>query len=213
MILPIYAHAIVIPVALPIPLELHLVSSGVVVAVSYLISIWASRVGFGVTAQHALCLGLSGLSTRVLDLIVRSASLVGALTLFLLVGAALFGVEDPLDNITPTFVWVIAWVGISFVSLTIGNVWSALNPWRSVHCLISRIPPLRFSRSPRYRRGNRLESLKMWPACFLFACFAWLELIYPDSISPRHLGLILLGYSGFTIIGIQIFGHFKSSLT
>ena len=130
MIQPIYAHAIVIPVALPIPLELHLVSSGVVVAVSYLISIWASRVGFGVTAQHALCLGLSGLSTRVLDLIVRSASLVGALTLFLLVGSALFGVEDPLDNITPTFVWVIAWVGISFVSLTIGNVWSARDPWR-----------------------------------------------------------------------------------
>lgn len=206
MILPIYAHAIVIPVALPIPLELHLVSSGVVVAVSYLISIWISRVGFRLTGQYFLCLGLGSLPTRLVELIVRGASFFGTTMLLLLIGAALFGVEDPLDNITPTFVWVIAWVGISLVSLTIGNVWSALNPWRSVHGIISGISPRRFSESSRYRRGKTLESLKMWPACFLFACFAWLELIYPESISPRHLGLILLGYSGFTIIGLQIFG-------
>lgn len=206
MILPIYAHAIVIPVALPIPLELHLVSSGVVVAVSYLISIWASRVGFRLTGQDFLCVGLSSLSTRVVELVVRGASFVGTTTLFLLIGAAFFGVEDSLDNIAPTFLWVIAWVGISLVSITIGNVWSALNPWRLIHVIISGIIPRGFSGISQYSRGQTLERLKMWPACFIFVCFAWLELIYPDSISPRHLGVILAGYSGFTIVGIRIFG-------
>lgn len=206
MIFPIFLHAIVIPVSLPIPLGLYLVSCATVVAMSYLISIGSTRAGFCLSEHQILCLRFGPKLSRLVGLIADGIGLVATAILFIVIWAAFFGVDDPLDNITPTFIWVVSWVGISLVSISVGNVWAVLNPWRLLHIIISRIirrGPLLGSRS---RWTQRLVALDLWPACLLFMCFVWVELIYPNSISPRHLGFLLVLYSIITISGMQIFG-------
>lgn len=44
--------------------------------------------------------------------------------------AALFGSRDPLMNLAPTLVWIVWWLGLSFLSALLGGVWTLLDPWR-----------------------------------------------------------------------------------
>ena len=61
--------------------------------------------------------------------------LVQAISVFLFVVvlvAALFGTSDPTENLAPTWIYVIFWLGLPFLSLLFGNVWRALSPWRAL---------------------------------------------------------------------------------
>ncbi len=33
-------------------------------------------------------------------------------------------------NFAPTFVWVIWWVGLAFLTALVGNLWEVVNPWK-----------------------------------------------------------------------------------
>jgi hypothetical protein len=76
---------------------------------------------------------------------------VAGITLFaLVVIAGLVGNQSPFKNIAPTMVWVIGWVGLSFASALIGDIWAMVNPWDSLARLVEW----------HHRRGNpqRLSS-------------------------------------------------------
>ena len=45
--------------------------------------------------------------------------------------AAAFGNELPLENLAPTFVFIVFWLGMVLASVLLGNVWSVLSPWRA----------------------------------------------------------------------------------
>ena len=65
----------------------------------------------------------------------RSRVLVQALSvaLFALVWtSALFGDTDPFDNLAPTWIYVVFWLGVPALSVLFGNVWRALSPWRAI---------------------------------------------------------------------------------
>src|SRR4051812_13958997 len=54
-----------------------------------------------------------------------------SVTLFLLVIlSGFFGRQEPGDNFAPTFVWIIWWVGFSFFTAFVGNIWPLVNPWK-----------------------------------------------------------------------------------
>ncbi len=131
---------------------------------------------------------------------------VAGITLFaLVVIAGLIGNQSPFKNIAPTMVWVIGWVGLSFASALIGDIWAVVNPWDSLARFVERHHP----------RGNPLRSnsalplsmpwLDAWPAVILFLLFAWCELIWDGSDRPRSLALALLGYSALTWAGMLLF--------
>lgn len=121
-----------------------------------------------------------------------------ALAAFLLVVAAgLFGDPHPARNLAPTAVWILGWVGLSLFCAAIGNVWPLIDPWASLHCLLPRKPA---ARAWPERWGAR-------PAVLLFLVFAWLEVVDPLASSPRHLALLLLGWTVVSVAGMAAFGR------
>jgi len=48
------------------------------------------------------------------------------------VAAGLFGNRNPEMNLAPVLVWIVWWVGLSFLVACVGNIWPALDPWRAI---------------------------------------------------------------------------------
>ena len=127
----------------------------------------------------------------------------GLLTLVFL--TALIGEPSSAQNLAPTFVYVIFWLGLVPVQLLLGNVWPALNPWlafaNGVAWVWTRLgrtwtPPLAYP-----------ERLGVWPAAVLLFCFAALELCYAEPASPRALALAIALYSYVTWFGMAAYGR------
>ena len=127
----------------------------------------------------------------------------GLLTLVFL--TALIGEPSSAQNLAPTFVYVIFWLGLVPVQLLLGNVWPVLNPWlafaNGVAWVWARLgrtwtPPLAYP-----------ERLGVWPAAFLLFCFATLELAYSDPASPRALALAIALYSYVAWFGMAAYGR------
>ena len=73
-----------------------------------------------------------------LERVLRSTALrvvLGVLSAVLLVVvflAALLGEDSASQNIAPTWVYVVFWLGLVPVQVVLGNVWPVLNPWRAI---------------------------------------------------------------------------------
>jgi hypothetical protein len=141
---------------------------------------------------------------RFFVMFVRAA---GIAVFALVVIAGLIGNQSPFKNIAPTMVWVIGWVGLSFASALIGDVWTVLNPWDSVARFVAR----RRQRGNPPRSNSDLPLSMRWldasPGVVIFLLFAWCELIWDGSDEPRSLALALLGYSALTWAGMLLFGR------
>jgi hypothetical protein len=118
---------------------------------------------------------------------------------------ALLGETNPNENLAPTFVYVIFWLGFVPVSVLFGNVWRALNPWRAIADAFVWI----YERLGGEARplGELPERVGRWPAAVLLFCFAALELAYIDPASPRALALAIALYSYVTFFGMAAFGR------
>jgi hypothetical protein len=132
----------------------------------------------------------------------------GGLSLGLLVVvwlAALFGKPDAGDNLAPTFVWVVFWLGLVPLVVVFGNLWSVLSPWRAGADAVA----WAWSRAGRSWEpaAEYPERLGRWPAAVLFLAFATLELAYPRAAEPRTLALAIVVYSWITWAGMLVFGR------
>ncbi len=123
---------------------------------------------------------------------------------FLLWAAAAFGTERPSQNLAPTFVYVVFWVGMAVAVVVLGNVWSVLDPWRSAAGAVAWVARKRgIEHSPRpYPAG-----LGIWPAAFLLFSFTALELAYYDPAGPRVMAIAILVYSVVTWTGMAVYGR------
>jgi hypothetical protein len=125
--------------------------------------------------------------------------------LALTIVAGFLGDQSPYKNIAPTLVWIIFWVGMTFASALIGNIWDALNPWRTLFAWADRVW------HAAVRRGLALEldyprALGVWPAFVLLLGFCWIELVDPDAGVPAHLAVLALAYTALTLAGMTAFG-------
>jgi len=57
---------------------------------------------------------------------------IGVALFVLVVLAGLTGSQTSTNNIAPTFIYVVFWVGLAVASLLFGDVFKAFNPWRSI---------------------------------------------------------------------------------
>lgn len=122
--------------------------------------------------------------------------------MFLLVlASAAFGPSDPLANFAPTFVWVLWWVGMAYISAFAGDLWRVVDPWAILFSGFGRLWP---ERRPwlLYPAG-----LGVWPAVLLFGAFAWIELISGSGERPRVLFALIAAYSALTWTGMALFGR------
>jgi hypothetical protein len=125
--------------------------------------------------------------------------------LVLVTVAAFVGDTSPSRNITPTFVYVVFWLGLVPVVVLLGDVWPVLNPWKAsadaLSWVLDRIG---------IQTGSGAEypaQLGRWPAAFFLFLYAALELAYWNPAAPRSLGLAILIYSALTWMGAAVFGR------
>jgi len=188
---------------LPVPGWLFLVAGATVLVVSFVAlgALWRTpklREGHGwplpVGFQRAV---LSPWTRRVVQTL--------ALVLFVLVwSAAAFGANLGTDNIAPVFVYVTFWVGVTFASAVLGDVWSALNPWRAAaDCIAWTARRAGWARQPR----PYPETLCVWPGALLLAAFIVLELVWENRAEPRTMAWAILAYSVCNWTGMLAYGR------
>jgi hypothetical protein len=128
--------------------------------------------------------------------------------LFVLVLYAGFrGISDPTQNFSVIFVFYTSWLGMVLVSVLLGDVFRAFNPWRALSRLVSggfrliagQSAPVPFSYPDRLGR---------WPAVLGVLLFVWLELIAGGgaSPSPHDVAVGTLIYSVITFACMTLFG-------
>ena len=116
------------------------------------------------------------------------------LALVLVTGYA--GPDTPLDNFAPTFVFIIFWVGLVFVSVLFGDLFRAFNPWRALgRVLFARRTPRPYP-----------ERLGRWPAAVGLFAFTWIELASGWGEEPATLATAVAGYTVLTLVGMAIYG-------
>lgn len=191
---------------LPVPTSYFVVGAGVVLVLSFaaLAALWRRPL----LERHAGGRPLPAALERVL-LSRALRGTVGALSLALLLLvwlAAAIGERAGADNLAPTFVYVVFWLGLVPLSVLLGDVWRALNPWKAAAdgaaWLWSRLgrdyePPFRYPE----------EALGRLPAAVGLLAFAALELAYVEPSSPRALAVAIAVYSWATWLGMAAFGR------
>ena len=119
---------------------------------------------------------------------------VAILALVLVTGYA--GPATPLDNFAPTFVFIIFWVGLVFVSVLLGDVFRLFNPWRAIGRVLFR---------GRARRPYPVR-LGRWPAAIGLLVFTWIELASGWGEHPATLATAVAGYSVLTLAAMAVYG-------
>lgn len=199
------AHGIGSVRDLPLPEWLFLWGGAVVLVLSFLLlgTLWQRPRLERAQAGRPLPAGLERvLRSRAVRFLAGTAS-AGLLVLVLL--TATIGEPSPSLNLSPTFVYVIFWLGFIVLQVLFGNVWSVLNPWRAwadafawLWGRLGRtwVPPLAYP-----------ERLGIYPAVALLFAYTVLELAYFDPASPRALGLAIAIYSYVTWFGMAAYGR------
>ena len=200
---PLHAHGFGQRYDLPVPLWLYLLGAGATVGLSFIMVVVLMPARRSTDRQRQRLFPSGGMVGKSIISVVR----VAAFLLFaLVVIAGLIGNQSPFKNIAPTMVWVIGWVGLSFMSALLGDVWTVVNPWDGLARFVER----------RHRRNSPpsgsaasfgMPWFDAWPSVLLFLVFAWCELIWDGSDHPRSLAVALLGYSALTWAGMLAFGR------
>ena len=140
--------------------------------------------------------------------------LCGALGVFIFgvaIYAGLKGTVAPDRNASLTIVYVTAWLGFPIVSVFLGNVFSAFNPWQAISASIGRAFRLLSPEGPVHLKYP--EKAGRWPAAVGLVAFVWLELVYSQGsdvsagVMPHDLGVAGIAYSIYTFVMVAIFGR------
>lgn len=192
---PALAHAAERGFVLLLPTELYIAGGVAVVALSFALMALLPAAPARALDRLAWPLGrLPASLTTILSL--ASLGLVLALIL-----AGRLGTQDPLENPLPLAVWTLWWLGLTVLTALVGDLWSALNPWRGLVDLACRLPWL--ARPPlRYPAW-----LGHGPALVQFLAFAWFELIYTAPQSPELLAGAVALYLALNLVAALLFGR------
>jgi hypothetical protein len=207
---PALAHGFGPTYDIPIPLWLYLYGAAAAVVLAFLPLALFSRKERDADAPYRYS-RFDLFRVRLMRTILTSRLLTGGLrllsvALFLVVViAGLVGLQSGY-NFAPTFVWVTWWVGLSFFTSFVGNLWPLVNPWRVIFDWAEVL-----ARRVGYRDGLELderypEALGIWPAVGLYLVFVWIENVFSGSYVPRNIALFALAYTLITLYGMAFFG-------
>jgi hypothetical protein len=205
---PAMAHGFGPTYDIPIPLWLYLYGAATAVVLAFVPLALFSRK----TPDDAYRYPRFDLfGVRWLRKLLTSRLLVGGLRalsvvlFFVVIVAGLVGLQSGF-NIVPTFVWVTWWVGFSFFTALVGNLWPLVSPWGVLfdwaEGLVRRLG---------FRGGLELGehypvALGIWPGVGLYLVFVWFENVFSGSYVPRNVVFFALGYSLITFYGMAFFG-------
>jgi len=195
-LLPLLAHGIVGRQDLPIPRWLFAWAAAAVLVVSFVaLAVLWTRPRLEDARERRLL--------RVPAALEVLAGLVGIALFALVVYAGLAGEQVETANLAPTFVYVVFWVGLVPLSLLLGDVFAAVNPWRAMG---------RGAGWLAARAGAVPEPLAYptwlgrWPAVAGLLAFAWVELVWGQGSDPSTLAVLALAYAATQLVGMSLFG-------
>jgi hypothetical protein len=196
------AHGIVGRADLPIPVWLFSWAAALVLIVSFvaLSTMWRRP---QLQSEHRRRL------FRMPAALARLGSLAGIGLFALVLYSGFAGAQVWSVNFSVTFIYVIFWVGTPLASAVLGDVFTALSPWRScgraVRWVGRRVAPRMFCRPPLLRYPDWLGT---WPSVAALIGFAWCELVYvvPDRDQPSTLAALALSYFLAMLAGQGLFG-------
>jgi hypothetical protein len=131
--------------------------------------------------------------------------LVGIALLVVVLWAGFAGVQTPAANVTPTFVYVIFWNGLVLVSVLLGDVFRAFNPWRAAAKGVAWVAE-RAAGQPMPAPMSYPARLGRFPAAVGLVLFAALELVIDNGNMPRNVAIATVVYSAATWIGMALYG-------
>jgi len=139
-----------------------------------------------------------------------AAAVVGVGLLAVVVWSGLSGTEQPNANFSITFAFVTFWLGVVLLSVLLGDVFRAFNPWRAIAGVAGAARSV-LLRRPRPPPLPYPERLGRWPAVVGIVAFLWLELVFPAAtetggVAPRDVALATIVYSGLTLFAMAVFG-------
>ena len=210
LLLPV-AHGLLIGRQdLPIPAWLFAWGASIVLIVSFVaLSVAWRDSKFSSDHWRPVSERLSRPVTALATQIVTGA--IGVFVLGVVVYTGLRGTDEPNLNFAVTFVFVTFWLGMVLLSILLGDVFRAFNPWRAIARAVgavfrlvagqARPAPLRYP-----------ERLGRWPAVVGLVAFVWLELVYGTSgfqavgLQPTTVAVATLAYTAYTLLAMLLFG-------
>ena len=139
---------------------------------------------------------------RILDPL---AGALGVALFALVVYAGFAGDQTTTNNLAPTLIFVLFWVGLAVVSPIFGDVFKALNPWRAIARAVAwAATPI--SRGDLPTPLPYPEKLGRWPAAIGILAFAWVELVYSGRGDPSNLAVLALAYAAVQFVGMSLYG-------
>jgi hypothetical protein len=132
----------------------------------------------------------------------------GLLAFALILWAGFAGTQEaPRANLAPTGIYVIFWIGFPVLSLFLGDVFRAFNPWRAVVRVIEALLARGRGDGVAARTHRAYpERLGHWPAAAGILVFAWVELVYTQRDDPSQLATMALVYAAVQVIGMLVYG-------
>jgi len=192
---PVYAHAFGQQYNLPVPFWLYAYGAAFAVIISFAI------IGFFIndTKKNISYPKIDISNWKVVFLLKNHLfqNLVKIVSLFLFIItilSGLFGTADSVSNFSTTFFWIIFLLGLTYCCAIIGNVYSFLNPWKTISEFLGKEEgimqyPKRFG---------------YYPGLIIYFFLIWIELI--GRFNPLQLSTVIVLYSTLTFLGIYIFG-------
>jgi hypothetical protein len=190
---------------LPVPESFFFTTAAIVLVVSFVAlgALWRrpllERHADGRRLPRALQAVLLSRALRIL----LGAISVGLLVLVL--ATAFFGTSLELLNFAPTFVYVTFWLGLPLLSVTLGDVWRVLSPWRAIaDATVWAIERTGRVAEPLLEPTQRFGR---YPAALALFAFVALELAHPRPAYPRTLGVAAALYTYWALAGMAVFGR------
>ena len=155
-------HGVVNVGDLPIPFDIVLNSSALVVLITfvYLKVSWKESI---ITPRQEVFNDKQNFIGK----------LFGIIILFLLVAPGIFGNESSKTSVAPLILWVFLWIGVPVLGLLFGDIYSKFNPLNLFSL-----------------KSNKPESVYF--ACILFIGLTWFELVWKEPGNPLNIAIVLI---------------------
>ena len=155
-------HGVVNVGDLPIPFDIVLNSSALVVLITfvYLKVSWKESI---ITPRQEVFNDKQNFIGK----------LFGIIILFLLVAPGIFGNESSKTSIAPLILWVFLWIGVPVLGLLFGDIYSKFNPLNLFSI-----------------KSDKPESVYF--ACILFIGLTWFELVWKEPGNPLNIAIALI---------------------
>ena len=155
-------HGVVNVGDLPIPFDIVLNSSALVVLITfvYLKVSWKESI---ITPRQEVFNDKQNFIGK----------LFGIIILFLLVAPGIFGNESSKTSVAPLILWVFLWIGVPVLGLLFGDIYSKFNPLNLFSL-----------------KSDKPESVYF--ACILFIGLTWFELVWRKPGNPLNIAVVLI---------------------